>query len=73
MFVHIKVKNNDLVDAISRLKKLNIYEEPLENPKAQVVYNTQEVITEICVTNMYTIRTSMLCSKQKWYKLCKTR
>ena len=33
-FVHIKGKNNVLTDAISSLKTLNIYEEPLENPKS---------------------------------------
>ena len=31
-YVHIKVKNNILADAISGLK---IYKEPLENPKAR--------------------------------------
>ena len=40
MFVHITGKNNTLTDAISKLKILNIYEEPLENPKASVVNNT---------------------------------
>ena len=32
-FVHIKGKNNLLVGAISRLKMLYIYKEPVENPK----------------------------------------
>ena len=32
-FVHIKGKNNVLVDTISRLNMLNNYQEPLENPK----------------------------------------
>ena len=50
MFVHIKGKNNVLADAISRLKTLNIYKEPLENPKAYVVNNTQEIVMEICAT-----------------------
>ena len=63
MFVHIKGKNTALVDAISRLKTLNIYKEPLENPTAQVVNNTQEVIMEICATNIHTISTSMLCNE----------
>ena len=40
MFIHIKGINNVLADTVSRLRKLNIYKEPLENPKAQVVNNT---------------------------------
>ena len=32
-FVHIKGSNNILVDAISRLKTLEIYKNPIENPK----------------------------------------
>ena len=42
-FVHIKGKNNVLADNISRL---NIYKEPLENPKTQVVNNTQKTLWE---------------------------
>ena len=34
-FIHIKGKINALADAISKLKTLNIYKEPLENPKHQ--------------------------------------
>ena len=37
IFVHIRGKNNVLMDATFRLKTLNIYEEQLENPKVQVV------------------------------------
>ena len=62
MFVHIKGKKNVLADAIFKLKTLNIYEEPLENPKAQVVNNIQLVVAEICATNMHTISTRMLCN-----------
>ena len=40
---------------------LNIYKEPLENPKVQVVNNTQQVFTEVCATNMQTIGIDMLC------------
>ena len=42
MFVHIKGKHNVLADAISRLKTLNIYEDPLENTETQVFNNTQQ-------------------------------
>ena len=68
-FVHIKDRNNVLTDTIYRLKMLNIYEEPLDSPKAQIVNNTQ-VVTEICATNMHTLITSMLCSEQKQDKMC---
>ena len=51
MFVDIKGKNGVLADAISRLKTLNLQKEPLENPKAEVVINTQQVVAEICATS----------------------
>ena len=44
MFVHIKGKKNASVDAISMLKTLSIYKEPLENPKISVFSNTQEIL-----------------------------
>ena len=50
-FVHIQGKNNVLADSISRLKTLNISEEPLENPQTSVVSNTQENVMEICATD----------------------
>ena len=65
-FVHIKGKNNVLADAISRLKKLNIYKEPLENPKTPVVSNTQENVLEICATDMHTMGNTMLHTEQRW-------
>ena len=34
-FVHIKGKESVFADAISRLKTLNIYKEPLNDPKHQ--------------------------------------
>ena len=40
-FVHIKGKHNTVADHSLRLKKLNIFKEPLENSKVQVVNNTQ--------------------------------
>ena len=59
-FVHIKVEHNILADAISGLQMLNIYKEPLENPKVQVVNNTQQVVTEVCVTSMQTVSIYMI-------------
>ena len=54
----------------TRLKTLDIYKELMENPKAQVVDNTQEVVLEICATNMHTISISMLHTEQKQDKMC---
>ena len=54
-FLHIHGKHNILGDAILRLKMLNIYKEPLENPKIQIVNNTKQVVTEVCPTSMHTI------------------
>ena len=70
-FMHIKGKHNILADAISKLKMLNIYEEPLENPKVQIVSNSQSVVMEICATSMHTVDTNMLCNEQKWDKTFK--
>ena len=53
-FIHIKGKHNILADAISRLKTLNIYTEPLENSNVQVVNNMQQVDTEVCAASMET-------------------
>ena len=50
----IKGKNNVLANTTSRLETLNIYKNLLENPKAQVVNNAQEIVTVICATNMQT-------------------
>ena len=65
MFILIKGKHNILADIISRLKKLNIYKEPLENPKVQVINNMQQVVTEVYATSMHTIGIDMLCNEQK--------
>ena len=51
-FVHIKGKHNILADAISRLKMLIVSNEPFEDPKVQLVNNTQQVVTEVCATSM---------------------
>ena len=70
-FVHIKGKHNILEDAISRLKILNIYKEMYENPKVQVVNNTQQVVTEVCTTSMQTISIDMLHNEHKLDNMCK--
>ena len=65
MFVYIKGKNDVLLDAISRLKTLNIYKEPLENPKTSAFSTVEENVMEICASDMHTVGTSMLCTEQK--------
>ena len=49
----------------------NIYEKPFENPKAQVVNNTQQFVMEACATSMHSISIGTLCNEQKWDKMCK--
>ena len=71
-FVHIKGKPNILEDVISRCKMLNIYEELSENPKAQIVSNSQLSVMEICATSMHTIDINTLHNEQKWDKMCKS-
>ena len=70
-FVHIKVKHNILADTISRLQMLNIYKEPSETPKAEIISNLQSVVTEICATSMHTIDIDVLHNEQMWDKTCK--
>ena len=65
-FVHIKGKNNVLADAISRLKTLNIYKEPLENPKTPVFSNTNGHVMEMCATHMHITSITMLSNEKKW-------
>ena len=71
MFVHIKGKNNVLVDAISRVKTLNIYKKELENPKTQVVSNRQENDMEINAPDKHTISISTFHTEQKCDKTFK--
>ena len=52
-----------LADAISRLKTLNIYKEPLENPKMPIGSNTQGNIMEIYATVMHIVSTTIALSK----------
>ena len=43
---------------------LNIYKEPLEIPKVQIVNNVQQAVMEVCATSMHTIGIDTLCSEQ---------
>ena len=69
--IHINGKHKILADAISRLKMFNIYKEPLENPKVQVVNNKQQVVTEVCATSMQTIGIDEIHNEQKLDNMCK--
>ena len=66
-FIHIKGKNNVLADAISRLKALNLYKEPLGNPKTPAVLTHKEV----SANDMHTISTTLFYTEQKWHIMCK--
>ena len=44
---------------------LNIYEEQLEKPKAQIVINMQQVVMEVCDTSMHTISIGILHNEQR--------
>ena len=64
-FIHIKGKCNILSDTISRLKLLNIFKEPLKNPKVQVVKDMQQVVREVCATSIHDLGIDTLYSEQK--------
>ena len=62
MSVHIKGSNNILADAIPRLKTLDIYRDPLENPKTS---NTTNYIGEVITTDIQTLSIDRLCAEQR--------
>ena len=51
---------------------LNIYKKPLENPKVQVVNNTQQVVTEVCATSMHNMGVDTLHNEQSKTKCVKS-
>ena len=59
-FIHIKGSNNIVVDAISRLKTLDIYKEPLDNPNTS---DTMTCIAEMASSNIQTLSIYKLCAK----------
>ena len=56
-FVHMKGTDNILADAISRLKMLDIYMEPLENPNIAALNNTEKCIAEVVANKLQTLST----------------
>ena len=70
-FVHIKCTGNILVDAISRLKMLEIYTAPLDNPKAVTLSNTEECTAEVVGNKVQSLSTDRLYAKQKKDTKCR--
>ena len=63
-FVHTKDSNNILADAISRLRPLDIYKDPVENSKTAIHY-TEECTAEVVTNNINTLSSYRLCAEQK--------
>ena len=57
--IHIKGSNSTLADVISRLKTLDIYKVPLDNPKTS---HTKTCIAEIVGNNIQTLSIDNLCA-----------
>ena len=60
-----KGTDNILVDAISRLKTLEIYTEPLDNPGIAAPNTTEECIGEVVANKIQTFSTDRLHAEQK--------
>ena len=60
-FVHIEGNKNILEDAISRLKILDIYKEPFDNPKTS---DTMTCIAELVTTDIQTFGINILHAKK---------
>ena len=69
-FVHKKGSNNILADGISRLKMLDIYKDPIEDPKKIKVSNIEH-ITEVDASKKHTLNSNVLHAEQKWDTTCK--
>ena len=68
MFVQIKGSNNILADAISRLKTLDIYKEPSDNPNTS---DTMTCIEEMVSSDIQTLRIDKLHAEQERHPLQK--
>ena len=64
-FAHIKGSNNILGDAISKVKTLDIYRDPLENPKLAATRDTEECIAEVVTNNIQTVSVDRLWTEQR--------
>ena len=81
-FVHIRGKDNILVDTISRLCTINVYEEAIENhhsPKAQTTTHADEEVKQIQHLNssaspqLINMNSTTLHTLQKQDKFCKNK
>ena len=68
--VHIKGSNNILEDVISRLKMLEIYKDPIEDPKLLKASNTQQHIAEVNTSEIHTFSSNVLSAEQEWDITC---
>ena len=64
-FVHVNFSNNILTDVISRLKMLDIYRHPIENPKMIKASDLQQHVTEINTSKIHTLNNNALCAEQR--------
>ena len=63
-FVHIKGTNKILADAIFRLRTLDIYRDPIENPKIQQL-TIQKSTAKVVANEMQTFSNDRLHAKQR--------
>ena len=71
IFGHIKGSNNNLADPISRLKTLDIYRDPIENPEMLKASDLQSHITELNTSKIHTLNSNVLHAEQRWDIACK--
>ena len=64
-YFQLRGTDNILADAVSHLKMLQIYTEPLENPKTVALSNTEECIAEVVANKIKTLSTDRLHAKQR--------
>ena len=62
MFIHIKGSKNIVADAVSGLKALDIYKDPLDYPKTS---KAMTCIAEMVTTNIQSLSVDKLCAKEK--------
>ena len=62
MFIHTKGNDNILADAISTLKTLDIYKDPLDYPQTS---DTMTFTAKMVTTNIQTLSTDKPHTKQK--------
>ena len=62
--VYIKASNSILADTISRVRMLDIYKDPVEDPKRPHVSEIQQVM-EINTNKIHTMDSNILCAEQK--------